>query len=120
MEITLPGGIVAQITPEGADGTYTDIATRAGEGTDGWSVEAKFNSDNTATLAITAGASIKAVLRVTLIRNDGSELAASRIVEQSYKVENGTYIVLPKAKATGRTSFLVLAFSMAQGTPSAM
>ena len=101
MEITLPGGtttddyqaIVAQITPEGADGTYTDIATRAGEGTDGWSVEAKFNSDNTATLAITAGASIKAVLRVTLIRNDGSELAASRIVEQSYKVENGTYIV---------------------------
>ena len=85
--------IVAQITPEGEGGTFTDIATRTGEGTGGWSVKAKFNSDNTATLAITAGASIKAVLRVTLIRNDGSELAASRIVEQSYKVENGTYIV---------------------------
>ena len=101
MEIALPGGtttddyqaIVAQITPEGEGGTFTDIATRAGEGTGGWSVKAKFNSDNTATLAITAGASIKAVLRVTLIRNDGSELAASRIVEQSYKVENSTYIV---------------------------
>ena len=101
MEIALPGGtttddyqaIVAQITPEGEGGTFTDIATRTGEGTGGWSVKAKFNSDNTATLAITAGASIKAVLRVTLIRNDGSELAASRIVEQSYKVENGTYIV---------------------------
>lgn len=84
---------MAQITPEGEGGTFTDIATRTGEGTGGWSVKAKFDSDNTATLAITAGASIKALLRVILIRNDGSELAASRIVEQSYKVENGTYIV---------------------------
>ena len=88
IEITLPTGttvddyraLVAQITPEGADGTYTDIATRADDAA-GWSVEAKFNNDNTATLAITAGTSINALLRVTLVKNDGSELTASRVLE---------------------------------------
>ena len=88
IEITLPAGttaddyraLVAQITPEGADGTYTDIATRANDA-GGWSVEAKFNNDNTATLTITAGTSINALLRVTLVKNDGSELAASRVLE---------------------------------------
>ena len=97
IKITLPTGttaddyraLVAQITPEGADGTYTDIATRA-DNADGWSVEAKFNNDNTATLAITAGTSIKALLRVTLIRNDGSELAASRIVSLPYVIDEAT------------------------------
>ena len=102
IEITLPAGttaddyraLVAQITPEGADGTYTDIATRAGDA-DGWSVEAKFNNDNTATLAITAGTSIRALLHVTLFKNDGSELAASCIVSLSHVIDEAakTYIV---------------------------
>ena len=87
--------LVAQITPEGTDGTYTDIATRADDA-DGWSVEAKFNSDNTATLAITAGTSSNALLRVTLVKNDGSEVAASCIVSwQGYTIdaETSTYTV---------------------------
>ena len=87
--------LVAQITPEGEGGTYTDIATRADDA-DGWSVEAKFNSDNTATLAITAGTSSNALLRVTLVKNDGSELAASCIVSwQGYTIdaETSTYTV---------------------------
>ena len=86
---------MAQITPEGTDGTYTDIATRADDA-DGWSVEAKFNSDNTATLAITAGTSSNALLRVTLVKNDGSEVAASCIVSwQGYTIdaETSTYTV---------------------------
>ena len=87
--------LVAQITPEGTDGTYTDIATRADDA-DGWSVEAKFNSDNTATLAITAGTSSNALLRVTLVKNDGSEVAASCIMSwQGYTIdaETSTYTV---------------------------
>ena len=81
--ITLPTGteaddytaLVAQITPEGADGTYTDIDSRA-TGVRGWSVTADLE---TKTVKITASGG-NALLRVTLIRTDGSELTASRVV----------------------------------------
>ena len=83
IDITLPTGteaddytaLVAQITPEGADGTYTDIDSRAG-GVRGWSVTADLE---TKTVKITSSGG-NALLRVTLIRTDGSELTASRVV----------------------------------------
>ncbi|ADY35861.1 Collagen triple helix repeat-containing protein [Phocaeicola salanitronis DSM 18170] len=88
--ITLPTGteaddytaLVAQITPEGTDGTYTDIDSRA-TGVRGWSVTADLE---TKTVKITSSGG-NALLRVTLIRTDGSELTASRVVHsQKYIV----------------------------------
>lgn len=81
--ITLPTGteaddytaLVAQITPEGADGTYTDIDSRAID-VNGWSVTADLEAK---TVKITSSGG-NALLRVTLIRKDGSELTASRVV----------------------------------------
>ena len=90
IDITLPTGteaddytaLVAQITPEGADGTYTDIDSRAID-VNGWSVTADLE---TKTVKITASGG-NALLRVTLIRTDGSELTASRVVHsQKYIV----------------------------------
>ena len=90
IDITLPTGteaddytaLVAQITPEEADGTYTDIDSRAID-VNGWSVTADLE---TKTVKITASGG-NALLRVTLIRTDGSELTASRVVHsQKYIV----------------------------------
>ena len=83
IDIILPTGtkaddytaLVAQITPEGADGTYTDIDSRT-TGARGWSVTADLE---TKTVKITSSGG-NALLRVTLIRKDGSELTASRVV----------------------------------------
>ena len=87
--------LVAQITPEGADGTYTDIDTRADNAV-GWSVEGNLGSGKV-TITVEASAQVgNALLRVTLVRTDGSELAASRIVSwQGYTVdaETNTYTV---------------------------
>ena len=83
--------LVTQITPEGADGTYTDISTRATDA-NGWSVEGDLAN---AKVTVAAGSG-KALLRVTLIRNNGDEVTASRIVEKpDYTVsEDGkTYTV---------------------------
>ena len=95
IKITLPAGttaddyraLVAQITPEGADGTYTDIDTRADDA-NGWSVTANLQAQ---TVTVTAGGG-NALLRVTLIRNDGSELTASRIVSLSHVIDETTKI----------------------------
>ena len=67
--------IVAQITPEDDN---TAIATRADNS---WSVEATLNDDGTATITITAPASGKALLDVSLIRADGSKVTASRVLQ---------------------------------------
>ena len=85
--------LVAQITPEGADGTYTDISTRADNAAD-WSVEGDLQGE-TVTVTVEAVPQVaKALLRVTLIRNDGSEVTASCILGLSYIIENGdTYTV---------------------------
>ena len=87
--------LVAQITPEGADGTYTDISTRA-DNAAGWSVEGNLGGGKV-TITVEASAQVgNALLRVTLVRTDGSELAASRIVSwQGYTVdaETNTYTV---------------------------
>lgn len=95
IKLTLPDGttaadysaLVAQITPEGADGTYTDIATRSGD-VNGWKVEGDLENTK---VTVTAGSGT-ALLRVTLIRNNGDEVTASRIVEKpNYTVsEDGT------------------------------
>lgn len=85
IKLTLPDGttaadysaLVAQITPEGADGTYTDIDTRADD-VNGWKVEGDLEN---AKVTVTAGSGT-ALLRVTLIRSDGGEVTASRIVER--------------------------------------
>ena len=87
--------LVAQITPEGADGTYTDIDTRADDA-NGWSVTANLQAQTVTVTAENAAQEDKALLRVTLIRTDGSELTASRIVSwQDYTIdaETNTYTV---------------------------
>ena len=98
--VTLPAGttaddyqaMVAQITPEGADGTYTDISTRAGGSVGGWSVEADLQGGKVTVTAQNAGQS--ALLRVTLVRNDGSEITASRILTvPDYEIVDGVYVV---------------------------
>ena len=97
IDITLPAGttaddyraLVAQITPEGADGTYTDISTRAGNAA-GWSVEGDLQDPKVTVTAEATAQAAKALLRVTLIRNDGSELAASRIVSLPYVIDETT------------------------------
>ena len=87
--------LVAQITPEGADGTYTDIDTRA-DNVSGWSVEGNLGGGKV-TITVEASAQVgNALLRVTLIGTDGSELTASCIVSwQGYTVdtETNTYTV---------------------------
>ena len=98
IDITLPTGteaddytaLVAQITPEGADGTYTDIDSRAID-VNGWSVTADLEAK---TVKITSSGG-NALLRVTLIRTDGSELTASRVVKLSatYDEATNTYTV---------------------------
>ena len=77
--------LVAQITPEGADGTYTDIDTRADDAS-GWSVTADLQ---TQTVTVTAPGG-NALLRVTLIGTDGSELTASCIVSLPYVIDEAT------------------------------
>lgn len=98
--VTLPDGttaddyqaMVAQITPEGADGTYTDISTRAGGSAGGWSVEADLQGGKVTVTAHERGQS--ALLRVTLVRNDGSEITASRVLTVlGYEIVDGTYVV---------------------------
>ena len=102
IDITLPTGtkaadytaLVAQITPEGADGTYTDIDSRAGDAVGGWSVTATLAESSSVTIKTTQAGT--ALLRVTLIRTDGSELTASCIVNAlgyTYDESTNTYTV---------------------------
>ena len=102
IDLTYPTGttatdyaaLVAQITPEGTDGTYTDISTRAGDA-GGWSVAGDL--ENAKVTVNTPGG--KALLRVTLIGTDGSELTASCVLELPIATDgatitgDGTYIV---------------------------
>ena len=89
--------LVAQITPVGAGGTYTDISTRT-DNAGGWSVKPDLAAKTvTVTAPATAG---KALLDVSLIRADGSKQTASRVLEAVTKVyggetltEAGTYIM---------------------------
>lgn len=94
IHLTMPDNataLVAQITPEGADGTYTDIDTRSGD-VGGWSVKGDLSAKTVTVTAPKNGN--KALLKITVIYTDGNELTASRIVTQGYKIdENGTYIV---------------------------
>ena len=80
--------MIAKITPE--DG----MSTRTGGSLEGWSVEADLaNLKVTVTTAQLDGGS-KAMLRVTLLRNDGSEITASRMVAvPDYEIVDGAYIV---------------------------
>ena len=77
--------LVAQITPEGADGTYTDIDTRA-DNAAGWSVAGDLQGKK---VTVTAPGG-NALLRVTLIGTDGSEVAASCIVSLPYVIDEAT------------------------------
>lgn len=84
--------MVAQITPEGADGTYTDISTRAGGSVGGWSVEADLQGGKVTVTAQERGRN--ALLRVTLVRNDGSEITALRVLTVlGYEIVDGMYVV---------------------------
>ena len=97
ISLTYPAGttaddyaaLMAQIVPDGGDGTYTDISTRA-DATGGWSVTADLAA---MTVTVTPGTGT-ALLRVTLVGNDGSEVTRTRVVERKpFDVEGDTYIV---------------------------
>lgn len=94
IHLTMPDNataLVAQITPEGADGTYTDIDTRSGD-VGGWSVKGDLSAKTVTVTAPENGN--KALLKITVIYTDGNELTASRALHsQGYKVENNTYTV---------------------------
>ena len=94
INLTMPDNataLVAQITPEGADGTYTDIDTRSGD-VGGWSVKGDLSAKTVTVTAPENGN--KALLKITVIYTDGNELTASCVVHsQGYKVENNTYTV---------------------------
>ena len=92
--------LIAQITPEGNNGTYTDIASHANN-TGGWSVEAELpESEVGAKVTVTSPIEGKALLRITLVRTDGSELTSARVLKKkkpNFTVEDdGTYIVYTK------------------------
>ena len=90
--------LIAQIAPEGADGTYTHIASRAGDA-GGWSVEAELPvSKDDAEVTVTSPEEGKALLRITLVRTDGSELTSARVLKKEvvgdFKEEtDGSYTV---------------------------
>ena len=95
VRLTYPAGttaddytaLMAQIISD--DGTHTDISTRA-DGTGGWSVTADLAA---MTVTVTPGTGT-ALLRVTLVGNDGSEVTRTRVVERKpFDVEGDTYIV---------------------------
>ena len=88
--LTIPDNVtalMAQITPEGSGGTFTDLDTRA---VSGWSVEAKL--DEQKVTVTTSSASGKALLDISLIRADGSKVTASRVLEAINLVTDGQTI----------------------------
>ena len=90
--LTIPDNVtalMAQITPEGSGGTFTDLDTRSGN-VNGWSVEAKL--DEQKVTVTTSSASGKALLDVSLIRADGSKVTASRVLEAINLVTDGQTI----------------------------
>ena len=96
VRLTYPAGttaddytaLMAQIVPDGSDGTYTDISTRA-DNAGGWSVTADLAA---MTVTVTPGTGT-ALLRVTLVGNDGSEVTRTRVVKPPFEVQDNTYIV---------------------------
>ena len=96
IEITPPAGttvgdyqaMIAKITPE--DG----MSTRTGGSVEGWSVEADLANRKVTVTRQTSSNGTKALLSVTLLRNDGSEITASRMVAvPDYETVDGAYIV---------------------------
>ena len=96
IDITLPAGttagdyqaMIAKITPE--DG----MSTRTGGSVEGWSVEADLANRKVTVTRQTSSNGTKALLSVTLLRNDGSEITASRMVAvPDYETVDGAYIV---------------------------
>ena len=64
--------LVAQITPEGTDGTYTDISTRADNAAD-WSVEGDLQGETVTVTVEAVPQVLNALLRVTLIRTTAAK-----------------------------------------------
>ena len=100
IEITPPAGttvgdyqaMMAEITPE--DAGDSDISTRAAGNNQGWSAKPDLENMKVTVTRQTSGNGTKALLSVTLLRNDGSEITASRMVNvPDYEIVDGTYIV---------------------------
>ena len=80
--LTLPGNalqyvtLVAQITPQGDGGTYTDLDTRRSKAAN-WTVDADLAGGKVTVNTVEGGT---ALLHLRLVGNDGSELTTSRAV----------------------------------------
>ena len=96
--LTLPGNalqyvtLVAQITPQGDGGTYTDLDTRRSKAAN-WTVDADLAGGKVTVNTVEGGT---ALLHLRLVGNDGSELTTSRAVFHpgyGYDEASNTYTV---------------------------
>ena len=101
--ITLPTGnpddyssILAQLTPEGDEGTLSSIATTRSAEASGWGVTAEFTESGAkVTVTRPADTYVRAQLTITLVAKDGTTTIASRVIQNVtvgyYLLSDGTF-----------------------------
>ena len=120
--ITLPTGnpddyssILAQLTPEGHEGTLSSIATTRSAGTSGWGVTAEFTESGAkVTVTRPANTYVKAQLTITLVAKDGTTTIASRTIRNveagDYLLSDGTFT--PSLTDDNRANAIGIVFAM--------
>lgn len=120
--ITLPTGnpddyssILAQLAPEGDEGTLSSIATTRSAGTSGWGVTAEFTESGAkVTVTRPADTYVKAQLTITLVAKDGTTTIASRTIRNveagDYLLSDGTFT--PSLTDDNRTRAVGIVFAM--------
>ena len=124
--ITLPTGnpddyssILAQLTPEGDEGTLSSIATTRSAGASGWGVTAEFTESGAkVTVTRPANTYVKAQLTLTLVAKDGTTTIASRTIRSvmagDYLLSDGTFT--PSLTDDNRTHAIGIVFAMGHNT----
>lgn len=120
--ITLPTGnpddyssILAQLTPEGDEGTLSSIATTRAAGASGWGVTAEFTESGAkVTVTRPANTYVKAQLTITLVAKDGTTIIASRTIRNveagDYLLSDGTFT--PSLTDGNRANAIGIVFAM--------
>ena len=120
--ITLPTGnpddyssILAQLTPEGDEGTLSSIATTRSAGASGWGVTAEFTESGAkVTVTRPADTYVKAQLTITLVAKDGTTTIASRTIRNveagDYLLSDGTFT--PSLTDDNRANAIGIVFAM--------
>lgn len=120
--ITLPtespdgySSILAQLTPEGDEGTLSSIATTRAAGASGWGVTAEFTESGAkVTVTRPADTYVKAQLTITLVAKDGTTTIASRTIRNveagDYLLSDGTFT--PSLTDDNRANAVGIVFAM--------